>query len=61
MVQKLFVFGAESADRVPQRHHCLHHSEGLGGIPLPEGEHSIEEEAQIPPVGVGRLTYSNQI
>ena len=31
-VEKPFVFGAESADRVPQGHHSLHHGESFGGV-----------------------------
>ena len=56
MVEKPFVLGAESTDRVPQGHHSLHRGEGLGGITsqvLLEGERLIEEEAQVPPVGIG--------
>ena len=55
-VEKLFVLGAESTDRVPQGHHSLHHGEGLGGIlsrVLLESERLIEKEAQVPPVGIG--------
>ena len=55
MVEKSFVLGTESTDRVSQGHHSLHHGEGLGGIALRmllEGERTIEKEAQVPPVGV---------
>ena len=55
-IQKLFVFGAESADRVSQGYHGLHCDEGLSGIlsrMLLEGEQLIKKETQIPPVGIG--------